>query len=131
MRWRYLIVLAIPAMAQADDIEVGQMIYQKWCATCHGIAAEGNGPMANSMVLSPPDLTRLSARHDGVFPLRRVIYRIDGRDPLVSHGSPMPVYGDFFETGPLVALKTETGQPVMTSPAVADLIAWLRSLQVE
>jgi hypothetical protein len=56
--------------------------------------------------------------------------RIDGRDPLVSHGSMMPVYGDFFE-GTDVATKAETGQPIMTSQPIVDLLAYLQSLQQE
>jgi hypothetical protein len=54
--------------------------------------------------------------------------RIDGRDPLTSHGSPMPVYGDFFE-GWDVAVKSETGQPIMTSLPIVDLLAYLGSVQ--
>jgi hypothetical protein len=54
--------------------------------------------------------------------------RIDGREPLVSHGSPMPVYGDFFE-GDDAAVKAETGQPILTSRAVVDLLAYLEGVQ--
>jgi hypothetical protein len=41
----------------------------------------------------------------------------------------MPVFGPFFEGDRSVALKTESGQPVMLSPPVADLVAWLISVQ--
>lgn len=40
----------------------------------------------------------------------------------------MPVYGDFFE-GRDVGLKTDSGQPIMTSQPIADLVAWLQSIQ--
>jgi len=40
----------------------------------------------------------------------------------------MPIFGDFFE-GRGVALKTASGQPIMTSQPVVDLVAWLESLQ--
>lgn len=112
----------------AQDLAEGAELYARHCATCHGAEATGNGPMAPVLVLQPPDLTNLSARNDGVFPVTRVVMRIDGRDPLVSHGSPMPVYGNFFE-GEALALKSETGQPVLTSPAVIDLVTYLQSLQ--
>lgn len=65
----------------------------------------------------------------GVFPLDRVIRRIDGRDPLVSHGSEMPVYGDFFNQGGRVSLETEDGETIETSGVVADLVAYLRGIQ--
>jgi len=57
-----------------------------------------------------------------------VVMRIDGRDPLISHGSMMPVYGDFF-AGTDVMTKTQAGQPVLTSQPIVDLLAYLEGLQ--
>ena len=85
--------------------------------------------MAPVLLVQPADLTTLIARHGGVFPLERVVARIDGRDPLVAHGSDMPIYGAFYEVGPDVALRTEAGQPILTSQPIADLVAWLRTIQ--
>jgi mono/diheme cytochrome c family protein len=112
--------------ALAEDVEKGEALYLKRCATCHGIDATGQGPMAGVLVIKPADLTQLEQK--GVFPVERVAKRIDGRDALISHGSPMPVYGDFFE-GQGVAIKTHTGQPLMTSKPIVDLIGYLRTLQ--
>ncbi len=84
--------------------------------------------MASILTLQPTDLTALARSGDGVFPTMRVVMRIDGRNPLVSHGSPMPIFGDFF-IGEGAALKTAEGQPILTSPAVADLVTYLQSLQ--
>lgn len=114
--------------AAAQDINAGGETFARYCATCHGAEARGNGPMAPVLVIQPTDLTALRTRNDGVFPTQRVVMRIDGRDPLVSHGSPMPIYGDFFE-GETISLKTESGQPILTSPEVVDLVAYLRGLQ--
>lgn len=125
-----LLFLAAPLAAQEVDVEAmeGQRIYQTYCATCHGVDLKGRGPMAATLILQPPDLSRLAAENDGVFPITRVAMRIDGRDPLVSHGSPMPVYGDYFE-GNDTAIKVETGQPMLTSRPVVDLIAFLEAMQ--
>jgi mono/diheme cytochrome c family protein len=125
-----LMVLALgvgPALAQ--DASVGAELFEKHCAVCHGAAAEGDGPLAPALMLQPADLSTLSAGNDGVFPLLRVVERIDGTDPLVSHGSPMPVYGPFFEGVQGVALKAPSGQPVMVSQPIADLVAYLREIQ--
>ncbi|SIN80996.1 c-type cytochrome [Vannielia litorea] len=119
---------AMAGAAAAQDVHEGRVLYERHCATCHGLDADGMGPMAPALVLQPVDLTELSLNNSGVFPMERVVMRIDGRDPLVSHGSPMPVYGDFFE-GDDTALKAETGQPIMTSRAIADLVAYLVTLQ--
>lgn len=123
-----LAVTLIGGTAVAENVAEGAALYQKHCATCHGIDMDGNGPMAGVLVIKPDNLLTLSHENGGQFPLVRVIKRIDGRDPLVSHGSPMPVYGDFFE-GVDVALKTETGQPIMTSQPVMELVAYLQSVQ--
>lgn len=121
--------LALSAMPSlAADIDKGADLFRANCATCHGIEATGNGPMAGVLVIQPADLTRLAASNGGVFPTDRVVRRIDGRDPLVSHGSPMPIFGQFFE-GKDAAIKTPAGQPIMTSQPIADLVAYLETLQ--
>lgn len=119
---------AAPALAEGDA-EAGAALYENHCISCHGVEAMGHGPMREVLLVQPTDLTALAAGNDGVFPLLRVAQRIDGRDPLVSHGSSMPVYGDFFETVQQVAVKTAAGQPVMMTQPVADLVAYLESLQ--
>ena len=108
----------------AQDANEGKALYQSHCADYHGTEVDGNGPLANAMIMKPKNLRQLAAENEGVFPMLRVVMRIDGRDPLVSHGSPMPVYGQYFE-GNDTALKTAAGQPIMTSRAIADLVAYL------
>lgn len=120
--------VALPAAAQ--DTRPGEELYLRYCATCHGLDATGHGPMRPVLTVQPVDLTRLTVENAGEFPLVRVIKRIDGRDPLVSHGSPMPVYGPLFE-GQDTSLKTKAGQPILTSQPVAELVAYIQSLQVE
>ena len=120
-------LLAAPALAQ--DADIGRAHFQTHCATCHGLHGQGDGPMAGVLLIPPPDLTGLSLRHGGDFPLERVVMRIDGRDPLVSPGSPMPVYGDYVEGAFDVPMKTPGGQPILTSQPVVDLVAFLREIQ--
>lgn len=122
------LVLGAPAMAQ--DAQQGAQIFGYYCATCHGSSATGNGPMSPSLVVAPTDLTALQVQNGGVFPTTRIVMRIDGRDPLVSHGSMMPVYGDFF-AGTDVMTKTEAGQPLLTSQPIVDLLAFIEGLQKE
>lgn len=114
--------------AFGQNADEGAAIFMDHCATCHGTGAKGDGPMAGVLMIKPSDLTALSSANNGVFPLERVIKRVDGRDPLVAHGSPMPVYGYFFE-GDDTPLKTASGQPIMTSRAIADLVAYLKGVQ--
>ncbi|WP_204113859.1 c-type cytochrome [Shimia biformata] len=112
----------------AQDPGEGKVLYLENCATCHGLELDGNGPMAGAMNMKPTNLTTLAATNGGTFPVVRVVKRIDGRDPLVAHGSPMPVYGHFFE-GDDTLVKSETGQPIMTSRSIADLLAFIAGKQ--
>ena len=125
------LMMTLPLSAKevsVGDGEIGREVYLEQCATCHGLNAKGQGPMAAILTLQPADLTALSRNNSGEFPLLRVVMRIDGREPLVSHGSPMPIFGDFFE-GSGAALKTATGQPILTSQPIVDLVTYLQGLQ--
>lgn len=124
------VALSASAASADGDAATGEALYDRYCAACHGAEATGHGPMRAVLTVQPSDLTALSAGNDGVFPMERVVKRIDGRDPLVAHGSQMPVYGDFFD-GDGASLRTESGQPVITSTPVADLVAYLQNLQVQ
>ena len=120
------LISVTPALAQ--DTKAGQQVFMDLCATCHGVDARGFGPMAAVLTLQPSDLTALAKDNGGTFPTGRVVGRIDGRDPLVSHGSPMPVFGRYFE-GEDASLKTQGGQPILTSQPIVDLVGWLESIQ--
>lgn len=124
------LTLAASGSATAQDAAAGADVFHTHCATCHGVDADGTGPMTSVLTIRPTDLTRLGAGNGGAFPTERVVARIDGRDPLVAHGSPMPVYGYFFE-GQDTPIKTQAGQPILTSKPIADLVAFLESLQVD
>jgi len=83
----------------AVDLErySGGQLYQRFCAACHGMQAHGDGPVANSFKVPPPDLTLIAKRHGGKFPAADVRRTIDGRSKVVSHGeSNMPVWGEDF-----------------------------------
>ncbi|WP_282157370.1 c-type cytochrome [Shimia thalassica] len=131
MKWVSIgvgIAAGMATMAYAADATHGRDLYQEHCATCHGIDLDGNGPMSGVMIIKPSSLNDLTTQNSGVFPAERVSKRIDGRDPLVAHGSPMPVYGHFFE-GPNVRYKTGSGEKLRLSRPVADLMAYLESVQ--
>lgn len=88
------VVAAETAVAQVVDH--GAQLYARHCATCHGADGKGDGPMTRMMTVPVPDLTRLGAESGGAFPMLQVIHIIDGRNGLLSHGGPMPVFGAVF-----------------------------------
>ncbi|MDF0600333.1 c-type cytochrome [Psychromarinibacter sp. C21-152] len=127
MKWLWALMLAAwPAMGQ--DMGSGERNFDIYCSGCHGEDATGDGVVAMTVDTPPPDLTRLAERNGGVFPRAKVVYQIDGRDPVPAHEREMPEYGDLLE-GPTQAMKTAAGQPILTSVAIVELVEWLESVQ--
>jgi mono/diheme cytochrome c family protein len=92
-------LLAAPATALAEEIGdyTGAQLFQRFCASCHGKTAEGDGPVATTFRMDVPDLTRLAKRRGGEFPRDLVRRIIDGTDVKAPHGSrEMPVWGQEF-----------------------------------
>lgn len=120
------------ARAHAGPLEdfsnyTGVELYQEHCASCHGEQGHGDGPVALSLRVAVPDLTRISARQGGTFPVDRVRSVIDGRTPLPPHGTrDMPVWGWAFR-----ASTTSTGQEAeyRTQALIGLLVDYLRSIQ--
>ncbi len=104
----------------------GEELYGRFCASCHGEQARGDGPVARSLRTAPPDLTTISQRH-GQFPVGLISDMIDGRGVDVrAHGTrEMPVWGYEFwveEGGDVVAQRA-------VRDAIAKLVDYLRSVQ--
>ena len=76
------------------------------------------------LTLRPTNLTRRPTTNGGTFPTIRVVMRIDGREPLVSHGSSTPIYGESF-AGRDLAMKAPNRMRIMTTQPVIDLVVWL------
>jgi mono/diheme cytochrome c family protein len=75
----------------------GKDLFKSYCASCHGLDAKGNGPMAASLKVPPSDLRRISIRNHDVFPMMRVEKIIAGEELPAGHGSSeMPVWGPIF-----------------------------------
>ena len=96
------------------------MMFDTYCAVCHGKEGKGNGPAASALAKVPADLTRISARNGGTFPEVRVRRYIEGLDEVAAHGTrDMPMWGDLFRS-----LNRDTAQI-----RVAALADYLKSLQ--
>ena len=95
-----------------------------YCASCHGRSGGGNGPVARSLKVSPPDLRLLARRSRGEFPRAQV-------EAFVTHGpgasstahgtSDMPVWGPVFRG----LGDTDT----LSQVRVANLVQYLESIQ--
>ncbi len=125
-----LVLASVPARAQDYSSYTGAQLYKRFCSSCHGDYARGDGPVAKSFKVEVPDLTRIAHRHGGTFPAEQIRKIIDGRTTLPPHGSrQMPVWGfDFY-------LETQNaGYPDpqrRTDDLIARLTEYLRTIQIE
>lgn len=104
----------------------GAALYVQYCASCHGAAGKGDGPVAASLRTPPSDLTTVARRSGGSFNEADVMAVIDGRRVISAHGTrEMPVWGRVFEE----ELK-DSSYPGYTSLLRAQVLAdYLRTLQ--
>jgi hypothetical protein len=81
--------------------------------------------MAKSLKTAPSDLTRISARNNGMFPIAKVRRIIGGEEPLAAgHGTrDMPVWGPIFSQ---VAWDQDLGRV-----RVDNLARYLETLQAK
>lgn len=116
--------VAFDAVTLADYS--GEEIFDRFCASCHGVSARGDGPVARSLNVVVPDLTSIAVRY-GEFPAARIRDVIDGRGiDTGAHGTrAMPVWGYEF--------YLEEGADITAQSTVRDainrLVEHLRSLQ--
>jgi mono/diheme cytochrome c family protein len=84
---------AVTTAVAADKVDLGKREYESNCIACHGRDLKG-GAYVDFLKVSPPDLTLLSKKNGGVFPLERVYAVIDGRQEIKAHGPrDMPIWG--------------------------------------
>jgi mono/diheme cytochrome c family protein len=82
---------------QSPYVEKGRKLFTQYCATCHGLTAKGEGPVAAALKVGPPDLTAIQQAGEK-FPFYRVQTKIDGEKEVTAHGpSKMPVWGTVFK----------------------------------
>ena len=119
-----LVVAADKPPYDPSAAAAGAALFKTHCATCHGANAQGDGPLADQLRVSPADLTRISRRSGGKFPFEKVFRAIDGRQPVTGHGSSdMPVWGDAFLTA------QEGYNRAKVKDKIRQLVHYLASIQ--
>jgi hypothetical protein len=101
-------------------------LFERFCAACHGMEGRGDGPVAAGLATAVPDLTRIAERNGGEFPADAIREMIDGRAPVIAHGTrTMPVWGYEFwvEEGADITAERNARE------LVRQLVAFLQSIQ--
>jgi mono/diheme cytochrome c family protein len=123
-------VIGFGACALAQDIDVGKIEYQSSCAACHGADGKGKGPFGAALKSAPTDLTVLSKKNNGVFPVNAVYEVVDGRTSISSHGTrEMPIWGYRYRPPEAYRLK-QADDYVYSPPASPEGVVHGRILAV-
>jgi mono/diheme cytochrome c family protein len=99
----------------------GAAMFRAYCAVCHGLDGRGGGPATEALKKRPADLTQLSRKNGGKFPVHHVDQMIQGADIEAAHGSrDMPIWGNVFR---------RLNDPALVKMRVDNLTSYLESLQ--
>ncbi|QFS83646.1 hypothetical protein FIU97_12805 [Roseivivax sp. THAF40] len=124
--------LTLPALAlvtacMPEPPVSGAMLYSKNCSGCHGADATGGGEAAGRGT-TPPDLTRIAARRDGIWPMLEVMSIIDGYAKGTNPRAGMPAFSGFLDP-PLVPFDTGNGVTVEAPRNLIALVEYLETIQ--
>ena len=120
---------AMMACAPEPTKTSGKDLYAEFCASCHGPSGKGDGPAAAGLSRAPADLTTLSERNGGTFPLTTVLSTIDGYTRAKEGNLTMPEFGVMLEDQPLVLVDTGDGIPTPTPEPLLAMAEYLITFQ--
>ena len=105
---------------------VGERLFVRHCAICHGRSGTGDGPFAGILSVPSADLTRIAARRDGSFPRDEIAAYVDGRFVPPAHGTrEMPIWGRWLGQ----ALTPDTTPDEAVRGELLALLTYLEALQ--
>ena len=132
---RHALIAAILAAAACTPQEspsvsrdTGRAIFAENCASCHGPAARGDGPLAAGLNTPPADLTRIASRRNGVWPSLEVMSIVDGYTRRTNPRDGMPVISGLTK-GPLVDFDTGNGITKQVPARLVAVVTYLESVQ--
>jgi mono/diheme cytochrome c family protein len=118
----FISTTAMETPPDKGTIAKGQITFERYCVSCHGKTARGDGPLAKELRVPVPDLTLLAKRAGGTYPAERVFTVISKGSQVRAHGTDdMPAWGTAFN-------RTD-GKEGSVDEAIRNLVAYLGSLQ--
>lgn len=129
MKIVYLLAVGALAACTTPEPPTGAKLFADNCTACHGADGTGSGWVSAGLQRKPANLTALSARNNGVFPMERVLSTIDGFHRNPSFETAMPEFGSFFN-GPMDQIDLDGVMTPVPSPLLA-VAEYLQTIQVE
>jgi mono/diheme cytochrome c family protein len=125
-----ILAIAFPTRAawasEHRSVVRGRELYLRYCAPCHGVDADGRGPVAGDLKASPSDLRYLGERYGTPLPIATIARFIDGRQDVAAHGPrDMPVWGKrFYE-----AWTTHQAGEEDLQAQIREIVEYLNAIQ--
>jgi hypothetical protein len=123
-----LVVACVPGVDPVGHLQ-GAADFNELCAPCHGPSGRGDGPLAEGLDHAPADLTGLSARNDGVFPMAKVMNKIWGYEKGAAPSDIMPKFEPLME-GRTVLVDIGDGIQTPTPERMVEIANYVAGLQV-
>ncbi len=121
----FAVIAGCTDKSEADPLASGKASYEAYCESCHGAEGTGLGELSGDMTTIPANLTDLSYRNAGTYPVEQVYKIIDGREMIPEHGTrAMPVWGNIW--------GYEGDTPVdheVVEQRINELVEYIRTLQ--
>lgn len=120
------------AQSSEPSMDLGRFEYESNCASCHGTAGKGDGPLKPFLVKAPSDLTTIAKRNGGAFPTQLVWEVIDGRSStdIGPHGTrEMPVWGNEYRAEALSRSRTAQHPEWYVRGRIVALLDYLSRMQ--
>ncbi len=124
----FALVLAACVPAASTDPTSGKTDFNELCAPCHGVTGKGDGELGKTLAHRPADLTGISARHKGEFPMAYVMSKIWGYEMGKAPTALMPKFAPLME-GPTVLVDTGDGIQTPTPQRLVEIANYLATIQ--
>ena len=110
---------AVTPSASADISGADE--FQRYCALCHGPDGRGVGPLSEAMKKSAADLSQISKRNGGHFPLSKVAATIRNGGGVTEHDTTrMPAWGK---------VLSADSDPVRAKAIIFEITQYVEGLQ--
>lgn len=123
-----LLPLLLAACMPQPGEPTGAEDFAAHCAACHGPSGMGDGELAAHLTKKPPNLTTLSTRNGGSFPMTKVMAKIWGNAKNRDSHALMPQFAPLLDS-PLVPYDGGDGIMTPTPTRLVGIAEHLARLQ--
>ncbi|AXI47637.1 cytochrome C [Sulfitobacter sp. SK012] len=128
MKLFLLLVLFFTLGLSLETLGAGETLFIENCVSCHGVAGHGDGPLAADLDTPPADLTQISKRRGGIWPMLEIMSILDGYSRNTLPREDMPIFEGFLDND-MVEFDTGNGVKTLVPSKLVAMADYLETLQ--